>query len=168
MKSAMVPAQVTTVEDKIAGNLSLQQLLMLTSPIFIGAAIFVLFPPMIHLTALKLTVSSIIFIVFASMAIRIKGRLLVEWAVVIARYNVRPKYYVFNKNDNYLRASAQTVVIEEKGQEVAKKPRIMTHHLPKLSVPELVRIEGAIADPRANFNVMTRKGKLNVNITEIK
>ena len=168
MKSAMVPAQVTTVEDKIAGNLSLQQLLMLTSPIFIGAALFVLFPPMLRLTPLKLITSAVIFIVFASMAIRIKGRLLVEWAVVMARYNVRPRYYVFNKNDGYLRTSIKPVAIEEKGQEITNKPRVKTHHLPKLSVPELVRIEGAIADPRANFNVMTRKGKLNVNITEIK
>lgn len=168
MKSTMVPAQVTTVEDKIAGNLSLQQLLMLTSPIFIAAAIYVLIPPTLHLTAAKVVISLAIFVVFASMAIRIKGKLLVEWAVVIVRYNVRPRYFIFNKNDSYLRQSMNPELVEENDTETIKKPKTKTHHLPKLSVPELVRIESAITDPRANFNLQTRKGKLNVHITEIK
>ena len=168
MKSAMVPAQVTTVEDKIAGNLSLQQLLMLTSPIFIGAAIYVLFPPTLRLTTFKLLVSICIFVIFASMAIRIRGKLLIEWAVVMVRYNVRPRYYVFNKNDSYLRSSIKPEAIEESETETTKKPSVKIRHLPRLSVPEIVRIENAISDPRANFNVTTRKGRLNVNITEIK
>jgi len=169
MKTTMVPAQVTTVEDKIAGNISLQQLLLLSSPIFIGVAVYVLFPPMIKLNALKVAISSIVFLIFASMAIRIKGKLLLEWLVVIVRYNVRPRFYIFNKNDHYLRSSSKKVLEEEANTKEAKKhPKIMLPHLPSLSTPEIVRIENAITDPRANFNFTARKGKLNVHITEIK
>lgn len=169
MKTTMVPAQVTTVEDKIAGNISLQQLLLLSSPVFIGVAIYVLFPPMIKLNALKIAISCFVFIVFASMAIRIKGKLLLEWLVVIVRYNVRPRFYIFNKNDHYLRSSSKKVNEEESNKIEAKKhPKISLPHLPSLSTPEIVRIENAITDPRANFNFTARKGKLNVHITEIK
>lgn len=169
MKTTMVPAQVTTVEDKIAGNISLQQLLLLSSPIFIGVAVYVLFPPMIKLNVLKVVISSFIFLVFASMAIRIKGKLLIEWLVVIVRFNVRPRFYIFNKNDHYLRSSAKKVHEEnDKKNESKKHTKITLPHLPSLSTPEIVRIENAITDPRANFNFTTRKGKLNVHITEIK
>ena len=40
MRTTVVPAQVTTVEDKIAGNLGLSQLLLLTLPVFGGSALF--------------------------------------------------------------------------------------------------------------------------------
>lgn len=167
MKTTMVPAQVTTVEDKIAGNLSLQQLLMLVSPLFISAALYAFMPPFIKFTPLKVFIGTVIFVLFATMAIRIKGKLLIEWIAIRARYNVRPKHYVYNKNDSYLRPESKVIVeLEEKTQAEGKKH--LLPHLPSLSAPELIRINEIITDPRANFNFKTRKGKLNVHITEIK
>jgi len=47
MKTTTVPAQVTTVEDRLAGNLSLTQLLLLVCPVFVSCLIYVVFPPFI-------------------------------------------------------------------------------------------------------------------------
>ena len=41
----VVPAQVTTVEDRIIGNLGFSQILLLIVPVFASAFIFGLFPP---------------------------------------------------------------------------------------------------------------------------
>ena len=40
MKMTVVPAQVTTVEDRIIGNLGFSQILLLIVPVFAAAGIF--------------------------------------------------------------------------------------------------------------------------------
>jgi len=168
MKTTTVPAQITTVEDRIAGSLSLSQLMLLASPIFIGSAIYVLFPPMLRLTYLKLAISFVIAVIFGILAIRVKGRIILLWAIVIFRYNLRPRFYIFNKNDQHLRDSKPVDRITE-AEEVTEVKPIKTPLTPALPIPEVVRIESAIADPRANFGFKaTRKGDLRVHITEIK
>lgn len=168
MKTTLVPAQVTTVEDKIAGNLGLNQLVLLATPVFIAGAMFMLLPPFVKVTPLKVVLSTVIFVISASMAIRIRGKLLVEWAVVLLRYNVRPRFSVYNKNDMYLR-TGQTELNEELVEEAeTTKTKKLLPALPKLPLPDIARLEAAIRDPRANFSVEKRKGKLHVHITEIK
>lgn len=168
MKTTLVPAQVTTVEDKIAGNLGLQQLLLLASPVFIGGAMFILLPPFVKVTTLKVVLSTVIFVVCASMAIRIRGKLLIEWAVVLLRYNVRPRYSVYNKNDSYLRQAKNDMQEVSENEEQVAKVKKHIPVVPKLPTPDLARLEAVIHDPRANFSISNRKGKLNVHITEIK
>ena len=51
MKTAIVPAQVTTVEDKVAGNLNLTQLLLIASPVFVRGVIYAVFPPSFEISA---------------------------------------------------------------------------------------------------------------------
>ena len=168
MKSTFVPAQITTVEDKIAGNLGLNQLVLLAAPVFVAGAMFMLLPPFVKVTPLKVILSTVIFVVSASMAIRIRGKLLVEWAVVLLRYNVRPRYSVFNKNDMYLRAKQVEPSEEPAEEKTTNKTKRLLTALPKLPVPIVARLEAAIRDPRANFSIEKRKGKLHVHITEIK
>lgn len=168
MKTTLVPAQVTTVEDKITGNLSLQQLLLLASPVFIGGAMFMLMPPFVKVTTLKVVIGTIIFVISASMAIRIRGKLLIEWGVVLLRYNVRPRYFIFNKNDSYLRQSQHDHVEIEERDTVPKKKKKLLPVIQNLPTPDIARLEAVIHDPRANFSILKKKGKLNVHITEIK
>ena len=71
MKVSAIPAQVTTVEDRIAGNLNLTQLLLLASPLFLVAVIMFLLPPYGKYSLYKLIVAVIISSVSATLAIRI-------------------------------------------------------------------------------------------------
>ena len=168
MKTTTVPAQVTTVEDRFAGNLSLSQLLLLVCPVFISCLVYVVFPPFIKLSIFKVCLSALIFLVFTIMSIRIKGKIILMWLLLVLKYRQRPRYYLFNKNDLNLRV----LVVEEPEEVNVVKTRVVEDAEPqpsiKLATPDLVRLELAIADPRSNFNFKTNKnGVLSVHITEI-
>ena len=168
MKTTLVPAQVTTVEDKIAGSLSLSQLLLLCTPIFLGGAIYALFPPLLHLTLIKTGLFVLLVIIFSLLSIRIRGKILLSWLIVISRYNLRPRYYIYNKNEMHLRAAkASSKVSTEKQRPVERKKSMPI--LPKIPIPQMVKLQTAISDPRAKLNIRaSRKGGLSVHITEIK
>ena len=168
MKTTLVPAQVTTVEDKIAGSLSLSQLLLLCTPIFLGGAIYALFPPLLHLTLLKTGLFMLLAVIFSLLSIRIRGKILLSWLVVISRYNLRPRYYIYNKNEMHLRMAKATIktATEQKRPIERKKSAPL---LPKIPIPQMVKLQSAIADPRSKLNIRaSRKGGLSVHITEIK
>lgn len=103
MKNTIIPAQITTVEDKIAGNLNLTQIMLLMLPVFSGIVFYAMIFPQMKISITKIILESIIFIVSSVLAIRIKGKLIVNWLIVILKFNLRPKYYLFDKNDSYLR-----------------------------------------------------------------
>lgn len=70
MKTTIVPAQITTVEDTIAGNLSLNQILLLASPVFLDSALFVVLPPFYHAAAYKIILLIAIAVLCALMSTR--------------------------------------------------------------------------------------------------
>lgn len=167
MKTTLVPAQVTTVEDKIAGSLSLQQLLLLCAPIFLSGAIYIVLPPFLHLTTVKVILFVLLSIIFSLLAIRVKGKILLMWLIVIGRYNARPRYYIFNKNDAYLRSSSVTK--EKVAGPVSEKPIKLEPKLPKIPIPQMVQLQTAMADPGFELSFKAdKKGGLNVYITEVK
>ena len=98
MKMTVVPAQVTTVEDRIIGNLGFSQILLLIVPVFAAAGIFVLLPPFMGGALYKYVIMGVVTLLFGLLSIRIKGKILALWLVTVLRYNLRPKYYLFNKN----------------------------------------------------------------------
>lgn len=170
MKTTTVPAQVTTVEDKIAGNLTLSQILLFITPLFVGTAIYLVFPPVLHLTILKFVISFLILLISVVMAIRIKGKILLLWTIVIARYVSRPRYYVFNKNDSY---SRDKFPVKQSDPLETKKDTKTTELKfdPSINITPLQRLqlETVLADPRANIHFRTnRKGALSVHVTEVK
>jgi len=168
MKSSIVPAQITTVEDKVAGNLSLSQLLLLAAPGFIGSAIYVVFPPSMGAAWYKLVMVIGLAFAFSLLAIRVKGRILLLWLITIAKYNLRPRHYVLNKNDPYLRDIRIEAGPQETIGTVGDQVETAGSLIPLLSTLETVRLEGIIADPKANLQFETdRKGALRVRITEI-
>lgn len=44
MRSTVIPAQVTTVEDTIAGNLTITQIMLLIAPVLLSTAIYAVVP----------------------------------------------------------------------------------------------------------------------------
>lgn len=116
MKSTVVPAQITTVEDKIAGSLSFIQIILLVFALIIGTAFYGLVPPKLHLSTLKIVLMITQFAVFGLLALRYKGRILADWLVIYLRFKARPRIYVFTKNDPFSRERLADIKItrEEK------------------------------------------------------
>jgi len=99
MRTTIIPAQITTVEDKIAGSLNMTQILILLFPVLWTALIYVLVYPVMKLSAFKLTLILLITLVCVILILRIKDKIIAEWLGVLLKYWLRPKYYLFNKND---------------------------------------------------------------------
>ena len=167
MKTTTVPAQVTTVEDRLAGNLSLTQLLLLVSPVFISCLLYVVFPPFLKVSLFKVSISVLIFLFFSIMSIRVRGKIIIMWLLLVLKYRNRPKYYLYDKNDRIFRKT-NTEILEQVVPVKAKEPEDEKQPIIDLATPDIARLEIAIADPRSNFNFkQTRKGVLSVHITEI-
>ncbi len=168
MKATIVPAQITTVEDKVAGNLGLTQMLLLAVPVFGSSAIYILFPPGLKAAPYKIVLMVAVTVLFGLCAIRIKGKILILWAVIIARYRLRPRYYVLNKNDSYLREQEAAPEPEPEPVEAAiEKP--LGALAASLSTLETVQLQAIINNPQAKLHFKTnRKGGLDVHVTEVK
>ena len=102
MKIRRIPAQITTVEDKIAGSLNLTQMTLLIIPVFVFMAIYVVFAPSMQFAWYKIPLFILSGSIPPILAIRIKEKIVLTWLVILLRYNLRPAYYLFNKNDSYL------------------------------------------------------------------
>jgi hypothetical protein len=99
MRITVVPAQITTVEDRVAGNFTFVQIVLMIIPLVIGALIYSSMAPKIHFNPAKLTLIAIDFFIFGIMAIRFNGKILADWMIIYLRYSVRPRRYIFTKND---------------------------------------------------------------------
>lgn len=168
MKVAVVPAQVTTVEDRIIGSLGFSQILLLMIPVFMSAGIFAIIPPFMDGAVYKYMVMGIIAMIFCILAIRFRGKILAFWLVTILRYNLRPKYYLFNKNTVVLREDYST----NKEPSDSKKTTVVnerTHFVrPQLDIPTTARVLATIENPAAKVYFETgKKGNLHVRLTEI-
>lgn len=167
MKYTIVPAQVTTVEDRIAGSLGMSQLLLLTAPVFLDSLLYIVMPPYMHFALYKVALMVVILSLCCLSAIRIKGKILILWLVVICRYNLRPRFYLFNKNSlagreqHEVRPEIETEQAET--QETARPKRI-----PELPLPDKVRLEALLASAEANFAFIRKKGGLDVTFNKVK
>ena len=169
MRSAIVPAQITTVEDKVMGNLSLAQLLLLASPIFIGSLIYFVFPPSLSGALYKTILTGLTTVIFWVLGVRLKGRILLGWAITIGRYNLRPRYNVNDKNDLYLREAESRPEASLATEEAQSDDEEAYEPAPILSLAEAVFLERIIASPKANLHFKTdRRGELRVHINENK
>ena len=167
MKVTVVPAQVTTVEDRIIGNLGFSQLLLLVLPVFVDGLLFALLPPAMGSSAYKYITLGIVALCCATLAIRIKGKILAVWLVTILRYNLRPTYYIYNKNVPALRVDYAP---QQETREVAATSMAAVRHVPspRLDIPDIARVLAAIENPAMKLQFeTTKKGGLNVRLTEI-
>lgn len=169
MRTTVIPAQITTVEDKIAGNLSMTQIVILLVPIFFGTFVFAMLPPTMHLAIYKLPLVLFVLFVCLILSLRIKGKVVASWLMILLSYNTRAKYYVFNKNDIYLRDILELEKIEKKEvvKTTAKKEVVIPAK--KFGLKELKELETFIKNPNYSFSLKPdKKGGLYVAVSEIK
>lgn len=161
MRTTVIPAQITSVEDKIAGNLNFTQLLLLVVPVILNCLIYTLLPERMQLNMYKgiLMISS--FIIFATLAIRVKGKVLVSWLILILQYNLRPKYYLFNKND----LSGRKVEITQV-QQIAheNKTKVTVERPSKSIISELAGLEGLVSNKPSSVRFKPSKGGIYVAV----
>ena len=165
MKTAIVPAQITSVEDRIAGNLTFTQLLLMIVPIFLSVAIYVFLPPFLGYTNYKVIIAVVLLLTCLTLAIRIKNKLIVSWLKIIATYNVRPRYFVFNKNStSHIKPE---VAPKQRKQSVVKEvKKTPSRHI--FSTKELYTFDQINANPKAALAYATnKKGELYVRVQEI-
>lgn len=168
MRSTVVPAQVTTVEDRIMGSLGFSQLALIVIPVFVSAGMFIVLPPVMHGSVYKYVLSVIFAVLMGILAIRINGKIVLLWLITILRFNHRPKYYLFNKNTQAFRddhkLSKQTLS-EEESIPVERD----TVQVPRLAFQDTARVLQAIGnrDSKLRFET-TKKGGLRVRFSQIK
>lgn len=168
MKITVVPAQVTTVEDRIIGNLGFSQILLLIVPIFIAAGVFVLIPPFMGGAIYKYVIMGIAAGIFCILAVRIKGKIVALWLVTLLKYNSRPKYYIFNKNSTLLRESYQNAKEQTEPDVVTTAKPVRKANTNHLDIPATARVLATIENPAARVRFETgKKGNLHVRLTEI-
>jgi len=168
MKQTVVPAQVTTVEDRIVGNLGISQMVLLSMPVLAAGIVFTILPPALHASLYKLLFLVPFAVLCAALSIRIKGKIILFWIIVRVRYNLRPQYYVFNKNTTANRQLYDGVKVTNlPGDEPEKaKPH---RQRSTLTTAEMIRTLAAMDNPAAKLAFTTdKKGKLHVRITEVK
>lgn len=167
MKIRRIPAQITTVEDKIAGNLSFIQMILLIIPVFVVLIGYSSIPPIMHFSLFKIILLGCLGIVPLLLAIRIKEHIVLSWIGILLRYNLRPKYYVLNKNDAYLR-NMDIIPLEKKQVKSHVKVQAPSHIKQKtLSFGELIKLEGLLANPKYSFSIKShKKGAFHVAIEQ--
>lgn len=170
MRTQVIPAQITTVEDKIAGNLNFAQILLFMVPVIFGTIVYTLFPARMHLTLYKLPLILIITLLCLILAIRIKGKIVLQWLTILLRFNLRAKYYVFDKNERALR-TIDLPLFEKKQFSLLKKQSAKTKvnvSYPKFEIKELAQLERLVNDPRISLSFKNNGigGKLNVALEQ--
>ena len=159
MRTTIIPAQITTVEDKIAGSLSMSQIFLMISPVLWATLVYTVFFPQMKLSAYKMPLILIASLICLILAVRIKEKIVLEWISVIFRYKRRPKYYVFNKNSLVER---QINLPKDLSSEiVAKKTKQGNKDINevKLTVAELIKLESIMNSGKlaVNFNFKEKR-----------
>ncbi len=157
MKTKVIPAQITTIEDKITNNLNLTQLFLLVAPILFGISFYTVMPVKFRFTTYKIPFILIAFIVFPVLSLRVKGRVLINWLILWFTFLLRSHIYVFNKNDLYLREvlfetekKQKLILSEPKGREESDKI---------LDLKEAA-IDYQIINRNRNINFRMNRGKI--------
>lgn len=99
MKTTIVPAQVTTVEDTIAGNLTLTQVVLLVIAVLLVAVVTAGFPPVLQVRAYKIVLSLCLGLPCVLLAGRWRGQLLLTWMQMKLSYRSRPRLYLLSEHD---------------------------------------------------------------------
>ncbi len=168
MKTTVIPAQITTVEDKIAGSLNITQVVLLMVPVIFTTIVYAIFPPKLHLAIYKFPLVFIVLLISLILSLRIKDEVVLNWLIILLRYNVRAKYYVFNKNDTYLRNMA----LEKEHEKQVKLLNIKIHKkrakAKSFTIKDSVKIKNFMKNPKISLSLKpNKKGGLYVAVSEI-
>lgn len=166
-RSAIVPAQITTVEDKVFANLSFIQVALLGVPLLIGLAVTLFCLPFMKLAAYKVVIDALLLIP-SLFAIRRGDELLIYKLVRRVQFNRRARYFTFDKSDGYLRSSDEKQDLSV-AVEAVKEEEIIAQDVPEIPIADRVRLEAIMRDPQAGLRyVVGKNGRLDVIIQEVK
>lgn len=167
MRTRVIPAQITTVEDKIAGNFSLTQIIILLTPVLFTTLVYALLPPTMMFVLYKLFLAIVFLIICIILAIRVKGKIIASWIVVMSRFNLRPKHYVFNKNEVFMRRVFKPKlekISENKIVDVVEDKKVFL--VP--SIKDLLQLNHLIQNKGFNLSYKTgKKGGLHVAFEKV-
>src|SRR3989344_1824575 len=170
MRTTVIPAQITTVEDKIAGSLNLTQIFILMVPVFWTTIVYAIFPAPMQITWYKLPVVLAVLIICLILSLRIKDKVVLSWLVVLLRYNLRPRYYLFNKNDAYLRDLCLPEPEKRSFSLFNKALRKQEIKIPAKSfgIKDLIKLKDFIHNPKYTLSLKPdKKGGLYVALEQI-
>lgn len=160
MKTAIMPAQVTTKEDKITASLSLTQIMLLIMPVFSSAIIIVLLPPWLKLNPLKIFVAVLLALPPLLLALRVRGWLVLSWLILGCHYYRRPRRYCATVNSN----SSCNCYRAQDEQEMEETKKSVTIERIATQIPDperLVIINGFLAGRGTSYR-LSKEGKLSV------
>jgi hypothetical protein len=169
MRTAIIPAQIITVEDKIAGNLSFQQITILIIPLIFAMVVYIVFPPIMKFSMYKSIILLLVTIVSLFLTLRIKGIIVFQWILILLCYNLRPGYYIFNKNDITGRALDMPIISKTKSTPTKKQQteEIQIKDTPLIS--DQIKLERVLSNPRLSIKFeTTKKGGLTIAVTQKK
>lgn len=167
MKAQVIPAQITTVEDRIAGSFSLTQIMLLLSPVFFASFVFALIPPTMHLVSYKILLCLGFALIAITLSIRVKEKLVIHWIGVLLRFNLRPKFYIFNKNDHFMRKNEVVNKTVEVSSATNTKKDVRHHK--SFDVANLVKLDEFLNSSNSQIRFMpNRKGGLHVALEKVK
>jgi len=165
MRTTVIPAQITTIEDKIAGSLNLTQILLLMVPVFWTTIVYSLFAPTMSLAIYKFPLVLIVTILCIVLSFRIKGKVVIEWLAILSKFNLRPRFYVFDKNDSYLR-TLDLPVFEKKPLKLFTKQKAIKTQKTIIFNPnlgEIVKLESFMKKRKYRLSFKTDgNGGINV------
>ena len=167
MKTAIVPAQVTTIEDRIAGNFTISQLLILMAGMGLATLIYLLVVPRYQFNPLKLVSITAVVVLIAPLAIRIQGKIIADWLIILTRFWQRPHRYIFTKNDPATRSAP----IAEAKQKTAEQKTVTSVKkvTDQLSMPDRTRVDELLDNPTLAVRfVVAEKGGIDVSLTPVK
>ena len=168
MRVSVVPAQITTVEDRIIGCLGFMQILILVSAILCGAGVFVVLPPMMGEAWYKYGIIAAVLTVGSILSIRVRGVILAHWVSIIVRYNQRPMYYVADKNTTAYRQRDKDKDNQAHMPVHASPRAVSRHQLVHLDASARAKARAVIDDPAAHIRIATdTKGGVHVRITQV-
>lgn len=170
MRTTIIPAQITTVEDKIAGNLNFTQILLLMIPVFWTTIVYICFTPKMQIVWYKLPLVISVLVICLTLSLRIKGKVVLNWLLVLLRFNLRPKFYVFNKNEAYLR-TLDLPVIEKAAPKLVHNAAKAKREVPAVQIKdeELVKLENLVNRKGVSLSFKLGKGGgLNVAFEQVK
>ena len=164
MKTNPIPAQVTTVEDKIAANLSLAQLILLLAPLFISVFLFAVLPERMYFNLYKIVLMALSLIIFSVLAIRVKERIVLTWLILLVAYYLRPHLFVFDKNDDYLRKDKPQPDNKVKKAASNQQNPVKKEKKNPLSVLNLIQLENLLNARNTKMSIkFSQKRRLKLN-----
>ncbi len=167
MKTAIVPAQVTTIEDRITGSFTISQLLILMAGMGLATLIYLLVTPRYQFNPFKLIAIGTVIVVITPLAIRVHGKIVADWLIILTRFWQRPHRYIFTKNDPATRAVPLSETQAKPIELIATK--VPKTHRELLSMPDRTRVDELLDNPALAVRfVVAEKGGIDVSLTPVK